>query len=303
MSEQSADQNQGSHDERAENGEASPKKASRLLSWSRRVRARVTAGTVLVLACVVGLLLPSAYVIESPGPTMNVLGSVDGNGGTGDAITITGAKTYKDSGKLLMTTVNASGLPSSPAMNWETLWAWVSPQRTVMPREVVYPSTQTGDQYEKQSEQQMQSAQSAAHTEALAFLKKKGVDVTKIKVTMNGGDVGGPSAGLMYTLGTIDKLTSADETGGKTIAGTGTMNSKGEVGAIGGIRLKMIASKRDGATWFLAPAANCDEVVGNVPAGLRDVKVRTLDEAYKALVAIGQGKGASLPHCTVKTTK
>ena len=61
----------------------------------------------------------------------------------------------------------------------------------------------------------------------------------------------------------------------------------------------MQGAKRDGATWFLAPASNCDEVVGHVPSGLRDVKVSTLDEAYKALVAIGEGKGNSLPHCTV----
>lgn len=268
-------------------------------SLMQRVRRFLTLGTVLALACIVGLLLPSAYVVESPGPTMNVLGTVEGT----DAISISGAKTYKDSGKLLMTTVNASGLPSSPALNWEVLWAWVSPQRVVMPREVVYPSNQTGDEYEKESEQQMHSAQSAAHSQALAFLKKKGVNTDSIKVSMDGGDVGGPSAGLMYTLGTIDKLTAADETGGKTIAGTGTMGSTGKVGAIGGIRLKMIAAKRDGATWFLAPSSNCDEVVGNVPEGLRDVKVSTLADAYSALVAIGQGKGTSLPHCTVKTQK
>jgi PDZ domain-containing protein len=250
-----------------------------------------------VLLCVVGLLLPSSYVVESPGPTLNVLGKVDGE----DAIAITGATIYKDSGKLLMTTVNATGLPSSPALNAEVLWAWVSPERTVMPREVVYPSNQTGDEYQKETEEQMHSAQSAADKQALAYLAAQGVDTSAIKVSMDGGDVGGPSAGLMYTLGTIDKLTEVNETGGKTIAGTGTMDSSGKVGAIGGIRLKLIAAKRDGATWFLAPSSNCDEVVGNVPNGLRDVSVSTLDEAYKALVAIGEGKADSLPHCTVSS--
>lgn len=260
---------------------------------------QISLGSLFVLLCVVGLFLPSAYVVESPGPTLNVLGKVEGK----DAIAVSGAKTYADSGKLLMTTVNASGLPSSPALNWEVLWAWFSPSQTVMPREVVFPSTQTGEEYEKESEQQMQGAQSSAHTQALAFLKKQGIDTSSIKVSMDGGDVGGPSAGLMYTLGTIDKLTPADETGGKVIAGTGTMEKSGKVGEIGGIRLKLIAARRDGATWFLAPAANCSDVVGNVPEGLRDVKVSTLDDAYKALVAIGEGRGDVLPHCTATSKK
>ena len=106
---------------------------------------------------------------------------------------------------------------------------------------------------------------------------------------------------MMYALGLIDKLTPQDETGGKVIAGTGTIDAKGKVGEIGGICLKMLGAKRDGATWFLAPKGNCDDVAGHVPEGLRDVAVSTLDEAYDALVAIGEGKGASLPHCTVGT--
>jgi PDZ domain-containing protein len=278
-------------------GSISPRALRRNSDGSTRQWWQIGIGGLFVLLCVVGLLLPSSYVVESPGPTLNVLGKVDGE----DAIVITGATTYKDSGKLLMTTVNATGLPSSPALNAEVLWAWVSPERTVMPREVVYPSNQTGDEYQKETEEQMHSAQSAADKQALAYLAAQGVDTSAIKVSMDGGDVGGPSAGLMYTLGTIDKLTEVNETGGKTIAGTGTMDSSGKVGAIGGIRLKLIAAKRDGATWFLAPSSNCDEVVGNVPNGLRDVSVSTLDEAYKALVAIGEGKADSLPHCTVSS--
>ena len=104
----------------------------------------------------------------------------------------------------------------------------------------------------------------------------------------------------MYTLGVIDMLTPQQETGGLTIAGTGTMESDGTVGAIGGIHQKMIGAKHDGATWVLAPASNCDEVVGHVPAGMRDVAVSTLDEAYQALVAIGEGKTDGLQQCTTQ---
>jgi len=111
-------------------------------------------------------------------------------------------------------------------------------------------------------------------------------------------DIGGPSAGTMFALGIIDKLTPQDEVNGVVIAGTGTMDVDGTVGPIGGIRQKLAGAKRDGATWFLAPADNCDEVVGNLPAGLRVAKVDTLHSARIAMEAIGAGNGATLPTCT-----
>ncbi|GAA1641489.1 YlbL family protein [Georgenia ruanii] len=109
--------------------------------------------------------------------------------------------------------------------------------------------------------------------------------------------IGGPSAGTMFALGIIDVLTPGEMTGGKDIAGTGTMNLAGEVGAIGGIQQKLVAARRDGAEWFLAPRANCGEVRGHVPDGLHVVSVATLAEAHKAVEEIGAGDGASLPTC------
>lgn len=109
--------------------------------------------------------------------------------------------------------------------------------------------------------------------------------------------IGGPSAGTMFALGLIDLLTRGEMTGGEHVAGTGTMDLSGEVGPIGGIRLKLVGAVRDGATWFLAPERNCDEVVGHVPDGLRVVAVGTLAEAREAVEAIGAGSGADLPTC------
>ena len=86
-----------------------------------------------------------------------------------------------------------------------------------------------------------------------------------IDVTLNTGRVGGPSAGLMFSLAIYDVLTPGELTGGKNIAGTGTMQDDGSVGPIGGIRQKLVGAKRAGASYFLAPADNCDEVVGHVP--------------------------------------
>jgi len=113
-------------------------------------------------------------------------------------------------------------------------------------------------------------------------------------------DVGGPSAGMMLALGIYDKLTPGSLTGGAHIAGTGEITAAGDVGAIGGIRQKMYGARDAGATWFLAPASNCDEVVGHVPAGLRVVKVSTLEQALADVKAIAAKKASSLPSCTAK---
>lgn len=103
-------------------------------------------------------------------------------------------------------------------------------------------------------------------------------------------NVGGPSAGMIFALGIIDKLTNGDLTGGRIVAGTGTIDAKGEVGPIGGIQMKTIGARRAGATVFLAPAANCAEAKANQPAGLELVKVNTLQDALNALTDIREGR-------------
>lgn len=110
-------------------------------------------------------------------------------------------------------------------------------------------------------------------------------------------DVGGPSAGLMFALGIVDKLTPGALTGGRHVAGTGTIDDKGRVGAIGGIQQKMLGAKRSGATVFLVPAENCAEAVATAPSGLRLVKAATLTAAVGALDALHAGKG-KIPACT-----
>jgi PDZ domain-containing protein len=102
-------------------------------------------------------------------------------------------------------------------------------------------------------------------------------------------NVGGPSAGQMFALGIIDKLTPGKLTGGAKVAGTGTIDGTGVVGKIGGIRQKLYGARAAGATWVLAPYSNCDEVTGHVPSGIRVLAVRTLDDSLAALKAIKAG--------------
>lgn len=127
------------------------------------------------------------------------------------------------------------------------------------------------------------------------------VDVT---IGIDPNDVGGPSAGLMFTLGIIDKLTPGGLTGGKTIAGTGTIDGFGQVGPIGGIQQKIAGvtghgpsdSPRVFASYFLAPASECADAKAAAPAGLVVIRVDTLATAVAALKTIKAG-GTDFPRC------
>jgi Lon-like protease len=117
------------------------------------------------------------------------------------------------------------------------------------------------------------------------------------QVKINAGEVGGPSAGLMFTLGIYDRLTPGDITGGEQIAGTGTIASDGTVGPIGGIQQKLAGARDGGADYFLAPAGNCDEVAGHVPDGLHVFKVSTFEQARTAVQDIAAHQTTGLATC------
>ncbi|HET9875760.1 MAG TPA: PDZ domain-containing protein [Mycobacterium sp.] len=107
-------------------------------------------------------------------------------------------------------------------------------------------------------------------------------------VDFNLANVGGPSAGLMFSLAVVDKLTTGELAGSDFIAGTGTIKANGEVGAIGGISHKMIAAHDAGATVFLVPSDNCYEARAD-NEGLQLVKVDNLRQAVDALHTITSG--------------
>ena len=111
-----------------------------------------------------------------------------------------------------------------------------------------------------------------------------------VRNTLDECQIGGPSAGLMFTLGIIDRLTPGDLTGGSFVAGTGTIDGAGTVGAIGGVVLKQITVSDAGAKYMFVPADNCAEALTRVPAGLTLLKATTLDQAMTQLQAIRDGQ-------------
>jgi PDZ domain-containing protein len=129
----------------------------------------------------------------------------------------------------------------------------------------------------------------------------RGIFEFPIDVTIQLENVGGPSAGQMFALGIIDKLTPGELTGGESFAGTGTISGGGAIGPIGGIQQKLYGAVRSGADYFLAPAANCDEVVGHIPEGLEVFSVENLDDSLAAVEAVAGGESTdSLPRCTAE---
>jgi PDZ domain-containing protein len=342
---------------------------------SRRVVTLVTGAVLLLALLVGGSQLPVPYAELGPGPTLDTLG-VDQSGQ--EIIQLTGKTEDDTSGHLNLTTVSVRDRLDLLG----ALRGWLDPERSVVPREEIFPPGQTQQQTDEKNTRDFVTSQNSAELAALAYLKQTEVIVSAVEddspskgkleekdvltavqgkptgslaqlsevlgatapgttvtvayerggragttrvTTAEGSDdsgrkravlgvgvtlqstapykvkialddrIGGPSAGLMFALGILDKLGPEDLTGGRFIAGTGTIDVSGTVGPIGGIPLKLIAARDKGATVFLVPAANCTEATRRPPAGLQLVKVESLTGAVQALEDLQAGK--PVPAC------
>ncbi|HUK69999.1 MAG TPA: S16 family serine protease [Streptosporangiaceae bacterium] len=342
---------------------------------SRRALTMLVAGIGAAVLALTGAVLPVPYVVLSPGPTFNTLGSESGK----PLITVVGHKVYPTSGHLNLVTVSYQGGPGDEINLYTALRAWLAPHDAVVPQEELFGTSASVQQVQQQNVQEMTSSQQLATAAALRELKIGFTTVVIVAQTVKGmpaysvlragdvitavggtavssadkaaslirarhpgapveltisrhgqvktvrlvtksqqgqaavgvvvseqfkfpftvrirvGDVGGPSAGMMFALGLVDKLTPDNLAHDRFIAGTGEIDANGNVGAIGGIQQKMVGARNEGATIFLAPASNCSDVRGSVPAGLRIVKVSTLGQAVQDLHAINAGR--PVPSC------
>jgi PDZ domain-containing protein len=237
------------------------------------------------------VLAPLPYSVAQPGSTANVLGADKGQ----PVITIAGAPVRATDGELRMTTIVATG-PSVDVDLGDVIDGWFRTDRAVLPRDAVYPPGKSDAEVEKHNLQDMKKSQNVATQAALSYLGK---DPAKVKVTLTLADIGGPSAGLLFSLGIVDKLdgdgAGGDLTGGRTVAGTGTITPDGKVGEVGGVALKTQAAKRDGASVFLVPQGECSDAQAELPDGLRLIPVTTLKGAVDSLRALEMG--GRVPAC------
>ncbi|MFF1701961.1 S16 family serine protease [Streptomyces sp. NPDC058252] len=262
-----------------------------MLSRLTRPKALAVCAVPVVALLATAVFAPLPFSVAQPGMTANVLGENKGD----PVITISGAPTRDTKGQLRMTTIEATG-PDAHVSLGDVLSGWFATDRAVLPRDSVYPSGNSVKEIEQHNAEQMKQSQDSATEAALSYLHEK----KDVKVTLKLADVGGPSAGLLFSLGIVDKLDGdgggGDLTGGRTIAGTGTIDTDGTVGAVGGVALKTQAARRDGATIFLVPKAECSDAKSELPKGLRLIPVTTLKGAVDSLVSLEKGKG-SVPSC------
>ncbi|MEV0913943.1 S16 family serine protease [Streptomyces sp. NPDC049967] len=239
----------------------------------------------------VAAFAPLPFTLAQPGTTANVLGDDKG----APVITIEGTPTRPTKGQLRMTTIVATG-PDAEVGISDVVDSWFRTDRAVMPRDSVYPTGGSEKEIEKHNLDDMVESQDSAVDAALNYLGRK---PGSVDVTLHLADVGGPSAGLFFALGIVDKLdgdgSGGDLTGGRTIAGTGTIEADGKVGAVGGVSLKTQAARRDGASVFLVPKAECKEAHAELPDGLRLIPVTTLKGAVSSLRALDHG--GKVPSC------
>lgn len=346
--------------------------------YKRRLWTVNLSALVLVVMTVVAAVLPAPYVVESPGPSLNVLGEYEGK----DIVSVENRDGAASEGELRMTTVSVQGSPGYDIPLAGVMSAWFDRDRSIMPVEALYPDDTDAEDNSLMNTVEMNGSQQEAIAAALAkqgisystttivagvrsdgaaanrlepgdvVLTVNGQQVTdvasageaigrtprgqKVNVTVRRkgeeksfaltpryegeralvgivlsrgfefpvkvnfalDGIGGPSAGMIFALAIYDEMTPGDLTGGKKIAGTGTIDEQGTVGPIGGIRQKMIGARSDGAEYFLAPAANCDEVTGHIPEGLQVVKIDSLSDAINSVEQIAStGSIKGLPTC------
>jgi PDZ domain-containing protein len=256
-----------------------------MLVLSRRTVTLAVCAAVVIALALVAALAPLPITIAVPGLTANVLGADKGV----PVITVSGVKVRPTTGQLRLVTIAATA-PNASVHFTDVARAWFADDQAAMPRDSVYPGGGSVKQINQENQRQMVQSQQDATAAALNHL---GLSPSKVKVTLRLADVGGPSAGLLFTLGIIDKVDGdghgGDLTGGHVIAGTGTITGNGKVGAVGGVPLKEQAARRDGATVFLVPRAECSDATAELPHGLKLVPVTTLDGALSALADIRAG--------------
>jgi PDZ domain-containing protein len=119
--------------------------------------------------------------------------------------------------------------------------------------------------------------------------------ILPVNVTIDPGNVGGPSAGLAFTLGVINELQSGDVTGGHTVAITGTINPDGTVGDVGGVAQKTVAVRRTAAIAFLVPPGEYNVARQHAGSRLKIIEVRSVQDALNALASLGGDVSGATP--------
>ena len=242
-------------------------------------------------------IAPLPFAIVLPGQAQNIFKGV---------ITIKGLENYPATGRIDLMSIRVTN-PDTWIFGPELIYSWISSERAVYPKSAIYPPGTSTQEENKQAKADMVGSQDKAISAAINYLQSHPevmapVDIeTKTlvapasviaqrradaldgkKITFKVSQTGGPSGGLVFSIGLVELLTEKDLMQGRHIAGTGTIDSRGVVGPIGGINEKILSAKKVGASIFFAPVGNAEEIA-NTPKGIRVITVATLAQAISYL--------------------
>jgi PDZ domain-containing protein len=231
------------------------------------------------LIFIVPLVTPVNFVVIQPGEGTPLFPKVL-------QVKDAGVKTYKTNGQIYLLSIWVS-TADAKILGAEALGCWFRADCVLFPRSVIYKRNTTAVKEEKKALHEMKVSQSDALTATKSYISKNypAIDLSNVKdssIKVSLPNVGGPSGGLIFTIGLIDLLTPEDILKGRKVAGSGTISASGAVGPIGGISEKIIAAKKAGATVLFASRDNCNEIAKDV-TGISVVAISTLDEALEYL--------------------
>ena len=238
----------------------------------------------LVATTVIALVAPMNFVLINPGPASPLFPKVVAlKNSTADS----SLKSYPVKGNLYLLTIYVTN-PQSYVSGSMVLGCWVWGECAALPRSVMYEKETTNKEELAASTKEMTTSQNVAVAAAKGYLTRKYPEInladftdSSLKVSLK--NTGGPSGGLIFTLGLIDLLTPVDIVQGRKVAGTGTINAKGEVGSIGGLTEKVLGAKAAGASLLFISRENCLDLPRKV-SGIAVVAVDTIDEAVAYLL-------------------
>jgi PDZ domain-containing protein len=236
----------------------------------------------LILSLLIALVAPMNFVLITPGPATSLFPKV---------LTITDAprvKSYPVNGQLNLLTIYAT-YPESYVSGAQVLGCWVWGDCAAFPRSVMYQDGATDEAETKSGTKDMVESQNYALVAARGAIAREfpNVDISNIKdssIKVSLENTGGPSGGLVFTLGLVDLLTPVDLLQGRNIAGTGTISKDGAVGAIGGVTEKILGAKKAGATILFVSQENCSELPARVE-GITVIAIAKIDQAIDYLKA------------------
>jgi PDZ domain-containing protein len=230
-------------------------------------------------------IAPLPFAIVLPGQAQNIFKNV---------ITIKDLDNYPATGRIDLMSIRVTN-PDTWIFGPELIYSWISSERSVYPKSAIYPPGTSTKEESKQAKADMVGSQDKAITAAINYLQSHpevmgsgSLGVARAdaldaqKITFKVSKTGGPSGGLVFSIGLVELLTEKDLMQGRHIAGTGTIDNRGVVGPIGGINEKILSAKKVGATVFFAPVGNAEEIA-NTPEGIKVITVATLAQAISYL--------------------